>query len=193
MNEKELREFRARFDVPSARKTSLKRPFTGAKTRPKRNTCLQRRKELGGFVPKRVVAAEPLRTPRMETFTEFAKGSAQARLPRPRVLSAFCPVCCATGTSAEGCAIIPDEARTFALTGCLTRSVFIPPKASYTNRWTRNGTVIIAKPRTASFWRRDSPSRLDGFFVRPHGLCNYGINLIPFTFTTPCSDPTGGR
>ena len=57
MNEKELREFRARFDIPDhATKTSSRRRFTvRPRIRRRSKYLLERRKKLGGFVPKRVV------------------------------------------------------------------------------------------------------------------------------------------
>src|SRR5580658_3607739 len=76
MNEKELREFRARFDIPILAEDVVETPFyRPAKDSPETQYLLQRRKELGGFVPKRVVTAEALQTPRAESFADLLKGS----------------------------------------------------------------------------------------------------------------------
>ncbi len=76
MNEKELREFRARFDIPMRDEDVVETPFyRPAKDSPEIKYLLERRKKLGGFLPKRVVSAEPLKTPHLSAFPEFPKGS----------------------------------------------------------------------------------------------------------------------
>ena len=70
MNEKELREFRARFDIPMRDEDVVETPFyRPPKDSPEIKYLLERRRKLGGFVPKRVVKAEPLRTPRADGFS----------------------------------------------------------------------------------------------------------------------------
>src|SRR5277367_453470 len=76
MNEKEMREFRARFDVPIREEDVVETPFY----RPSKDSreikyLLERRQKLGGFIPKRTVTAPPLATPGMEAFPDFPKGS----------------------------------------------------------------------------------------------------------------------
>ena len=76
MNEKELREFRARFDIPVRDEDVVETPFyRPAKDSREIKYLLDRRRKLGGFIPKRVVQAEPLQTPRLEAFPDFVKGS----------------------------------------------------------------------------------------------------------------------
>ncbi len=59
MNEKELREFRARFDIPIRDEDVVETPFyRPPKDSPEIKYLLERRRKLGGFVPKRVVKAE---------------------------------------------------------------------------------------------------------------------------------------
>ncbi len=70
MNERELREFRARFDIPIRDEDVVETPFyRPPKDSPEIKYLLEQRKKLGGFVPKRVVKAEPLKTPRAESFS----------------------------------------------------------------------------------------------------------------------------
>src|SRR5947209_2535958 len=76
LNEKELREFRARFGIPVSDEEIAETPFY----RPARGSretqyLLGRRQKLGGFLPQRTVTAEPLEVPKLDFFSEFFKGS----------------------------------------------------------------------------------------------------------------------
>jgi len=117
LNEKELREFRARFGVPIGDEEIAETPFfrPPAESR-ERQYLVQRRKELGGFLPQRVVSAKPLDVPRLEEFAELLKGSGKFELSTTmgfvRLLSLLVRN---KGIGRHIVPIIPDEARTFGL------------------------------------------------------------------------------
>ena len=76
MNEKELREFRARFNVPISDEVIADTPFY----RPPQGSAeqqylQQRRKALGGALPVRRATAEAVKAPGPDYFAEFSKGS----------------------------------------------------------------------------------------------------------------------
>ena len=77
LNEDELRAFRTRFGVPIADDEVAKAPFyRPSENSPEITYVLERRKQLGGFVPNRVVQDEPLQTSTLpELFAEFHTGS----------------------------------------------------------------------------------------------------------------------
>src|SRR5258708_7679142 len=76
LNEKELREFRARFDIPISDEEIAETPFfRPAPDSPERRYLMKRREALGGLLPKRVVNAGPVEEPKPEAFAEFFKGS----------------------------------------------------------------------------------------------------------------------
>src|SRR5262249_52450987 len=76
LNEKELGEFRARFDIPIADEEIAETPFyRPAEASPETKYLLARRKALGGFLPKRKVDAKPLKVPTLSQFAEITKGS----------------------------------------------------------------------------------------------------------------------
>jgi pyruvate dehydrogenase E1 component len=117
MNEKELREFRERFNVPISDDVIAETPFY----RPELNSAetkylLERRQELGGFLPQRIVAAKPLDIPSVETFGEFFKGSGLMEVSTTmafvRLLSTLLRN---KSIGRQIVPIIPDEARTFGL------------------------------------------------------------------------------
>ncbi|MGN6553773.1 MAG: pyruvate dehydrogenase (acetyl-transferring), homodimeric type, partial [Verrucomicrobiota bacterium] len=117
MNEKELREFRERFNVPISDDVIAETPFY----RPELNSeetkyLLERRKQLGGFLPKRTVTAKPLDVPKIESFAEFFKGSGLMEVSTTmafvRLLSTLLRN---KSIGRQIVPIIPDEARTFGL------------------------------------------------------------------------------
>src|SRR5206468_2701440 len=76
LNEKELREFRARFNIPISDEVIAETPFFRPPANsPERQYLLGARKKLGGFLPQRVVNAEPLEVLERSFFSEFFKGS----------------------------------------------------------------------------------------------------------------------
>jgi pyruvate dehydrogenase E1 component len=117
MNEKELREFRARFNIPISDEVIVDTPFYRPPLdSPESKYLLERRTALGGFLPKREVKAEPLKVPPLSSFTEFVKGSGRAEASTTmafvRLLSHLLRD---KNIGKRIVPIIPDEARTFGL------------------------------------------------------------------------------
>jgi pyruvate dehydrogenase E1 component len=116
MNEKELREFRARFDIPLTDDVIADMPFyRPPPDSPEMKYLLAQRKKLGGFVPARIVKPAKLDVPTMEHFAEFARGSARevsTTMAFGRLLSLMLQH---KGFNSHLVPIIPDEARTFGL------------------------------------------------------------------------------
>ena len=116
MNEKELREFRARFDIPLTDDVIADMPFYRPPAdSPEMKYLLEQRKKLGGFVPARIVKPAKLDVPTMEHFAELARGSAReasTTMAFGRLLSLMLQHKVFTKHLVP---IIPDEARTFGL------------------------------------------------------------------------------
>jgi pyruvate dehydrogenase E1 component len=117
LNEKELREFRSRFGVPISDDEIAGAPFYRPALESRETQyLLERRAKLGGFLPRRVVTAEPLKVPALASFAEFFKGSGVAEASTTmgfvRLLSILLRQ---KEISRRIVPIIPDEARTFGL------------------------------------------------------------------------------
>ncbi len=117
MNEKELREFRARFHVPITDEEIAEAPFYRPPPEsPESRYLLERRRDLGGFLPERRVTAPPLPVPPREYFAEFFRGSGKAEASTTmafvRLLSLLLRH---KGIGRHVVPIIPDEARTFGM------------------------------------------------------------------------------
>jgi pyruvate dehydrogenase E1 component len=116
MNEKELREFRERFEIPISDDVIADTPFY----RPAADSVeikylLERRQALGGFLPARIVKAPKLDVPKLDAFTEFFKGSTTEISTTTAFGTLLRILLRQKGISKNLVPIIPDEARTFGL------------------------------------------------------------------------------
>ena len=116
MNEKELREFRKRFDIPLNDDVIADMPFYRPPAdSPEMKYLLAQRKKLGGFLPARIVKPAKLDVPTMDHFAELARGSTRevsTTMAFGRLLSLMLQH---KGLNKHLVPIIPDEARTFGL------------------------------------------------------------------------------
>ncbi len=117
LNEKELREFRARFGIPISDEVIAETPFyRPPPDSPETKYLLARRQALGGFLPSRRPNAPPLAIPKREQFTETLKGSGHLEMSTTmafvRLLSQLLRD---PQVGKRIVPIIPDEARTFGM------------------------------------------------------------------------------
>jgi len=117
LNEKELREFRKRFNIPISDEEVVDAPFyRPPEGSPEKNYLMERRKALGGFLPKRVAAKEPLNLPARQAYEEFFKNSGELKAS---TTMAFVRIVSKLLRDKEIgtriVPIIPDEARTFGM------------------------------------------------------------------------------
>ncbi len=117
MNEKELREFRTRFGVPISDEEVADTPFyKPPKESPEISYLLERRKELGGFIPARRRLAKPLDVPRLESFAEFLRGSERFEVSTTMAFVRLLGTLLRNKDIGRRIVpIIPDEARTFGM------------------------------------------------------------------------------
>ena len=116
MNEKELREFRERFEIPITDDVIAETPFY----RPPADSVetkylLERRKALGGFLPARIVKPATLDVPKLDYFAEFFRGSNRETSTTMAFVSLMSVLLRHKGIGKNIVPIIPDEARTFGL------------------------------------------------------------------------------
>jgi pyruvate dehydrogenase E1 component len=184
MNEKELREFRARFDVPIREEDVVGTPFyRPAKDSPETKYLLQRRKELGGFVPKRVVAAEPLRTPRTDAFADLLKGSASAKASTTKVFVRLLSTLLRDrNVGPKVVPIIPDEARTFGIDGLFTEIGIYSSKGQLYEPVDKKWNSYYREAKDGQLLEEGitEAGSMASFVAAGTAYANYGVNLIPF-------------
>jgi pyruvate dehydrogenase E1 component len=117
LNEEELLDFRTRFGIPISDDDVPAAPFY----RPpddsdEINYILARREALGGYLPSRVVDAEPLKMPADELFAEFLEGTGDRTVATTTAfVHLLSKLLRDEDTGKYVVPIVPDEARTFGM------------------------------------------------------------------------------
>ncbi|MCI0486774.1 MAG: pyruvate dehydrogenase (acetyl-transferring), homodimeric type [Blastocatellia bacterium] len=130
LNERELREFRERFEVPISDEEVVGAPFyrpplDSAETK----YLLERRKRLGGFLPERRVEVPPLDVPGPDYFSEFLSGSGQLKVATTMAFVRLLGRLLRHKEIGQRIVpIIPDEARTFGMDALFSQIGIYSPK-----------------------------------------------------------------
>lgn len=118
LNEQELREFRSRFGIPISDEDVAEAPFY----RPSEDSeeikyLLEKRKSLGGFVPKRESTRAPaLKIPGDEFFKEFYAGNGEREVASTMAFVHLLTKLLKDKNIGKNIVpIVPDEARTFGM------------------------------------------------------------------------------
>ncbi|WP_300612008.1 pyruvate dehydrogenase (acetyl-transferring), homodimeric type [Corynebacterium sp.] len=117
----DLKQFRTKQDIPISDEALEKDPelppyYHPGPDAPEIEYMLNRRKELGGFLPERRQRFEPLAVPEVETMRSALKGSGKQKVATTMALVRIVRDFMRDETMAERMVpIIPDEARTFGL------------------------------------------------------------------------------
>jgi pyruvate dehydrogenase E1 component len=184
MNEKELREFRARFDIPIRDEDVVETPFyRPPKDSPEIKYLLERRRKLGGFVPRRVVQAPPLRTPRAGAFPEFLKGSGTSE---PSTTMGFVRLLSSLlrdkSIGRHVVPIIPDEARTFGIDGLFTEIGIYSCKGQLYEPVDKQGMSYYREAKDGQILEEGitEAGSMASFVAAGTAYANLGVNMIPF-------------
>jgi pyruvate dehydrogenase E1 component len=118
LTEDALKKFRARFNVPVPEDKLKEMPFY----RPKEGSdevkyLLERRRELGGPMPQRVVRGKPVKAPPLEAFKDYLGGSGKTEVSTTGAFVGILKGVLLRDKSVgkQVVPIIPDEARTFGM------------------------------------------------------------------------------
>ena len=185
LNEDELRAFRSRFGVPIGDDEVTNAPFyRPPDNSPEVTYLLERRRQLGGFVPMRRVLAEPLTTDTMpELFAEFHKGS-EGR--KASTTMAFVRMLAKLLKDKEVgdliVPIVPDEARTFGMEA-LFRQVGIYSHVGQTYEPVDMDVLLYYKEATDGQILEEGITEagaISSFIAAGSAYATHGINTIPF-------------
>jgi pyruvate dehydrogenase E1 component len=117
LNEDELKEFRTRFGIPLPDEDVVSAPFYKPDDDSRELVYLrQRREELGGFLPNRVVRCESFPAPKLDLFQDFLRGSGKDEFSTTMVFVGLLKRLMSNKDIGKWIVpIIPDEARTFGM------------------------------------------------------------------------------
>jgi len=184
LNEKELREFRSRFDIPLKDEEVVETPFY----RPPQDSretkyLLERRKALGGFVPKRRTKAEALEVPQPDFFEELLKDSgtleASTTMSFVRLLAKLLrhPT-----VGKRVVPIIPDEARTFGMDALFRQVGIYSPKGQLYEPVDRETLLYYQEAKDGQILEEGitEAGSLCSFIAAGTSYSNLNLTMLPF-------------
>jgi pyruvate dehydrogenase E1 component len=186
LNERELREFRTRFDIPLADEEVVETPFYRPPLdSPETQYVLERRKQLGGFVPQRKVKAPPLKVPETGDYAELLKGSGQhamsTTMAMVRLLSKLLRH---EEVGRRIVPIIPDEARTFGMDALFRQIGIYSSKGQLYEPVDRETLLYYNEVKDGQILEEGitEAGAMSSFIAAGTAYANAGINMIPFYF-----------
>ncbi len=186
LNERELREFRSRFDIPLADEEVVETPFyRPSLDSPESQYVLDRRKQLGGFLPQRKIRAAPLGLPDNSYYAELYKGSGQhtmsTTMAMVRLLSKLLRH---EEIGKRIVPIIPDEARTFGMDALFRQVGIYSPKGQLYEPVDRETLLYYNELKDGQILEEGitEAGAMSSFIAAGTGYANLSLNMIPFYF-----------
>jgi pyruvate dehydrogenase E1 component len=183
LGEDSLREFRTRFGIPISDEEINKVPFyRPPEDSPEMKYLLERRSQLGGFVPTRNTSFDPVGEPADKIFTEFNGGSdrpVSTTMVFVRLLSKMLQD---PNIGKLVVPIVPDEARTFGM-DALFRQCGIYSHAGQNYEPVDADNLLYYKEATDGQILEEGITEagaFSSFLAAGTAYANHGINTIPF-------------
>lgn len=184
LNEDELRIFRTRFGIPISEEEVSKAPFY----KPPEDSAeikylKERRKELGGSLPNRVVKAKPIATPPEDLFVEFYEGTDDREVSTTMVFVRILAKLLKDNNIGKLIVpIVPDEARTFGMEA-LFRQVGIYSHVGQLYEPVDRASLLYYREATEGQILEEGITEagsMSSFIAAGTAYANHGINMIPF-------------
>jgi pyruvate dehydrogenase E1 component len=185
LNEDELRAFRTRFGIPIGDDEVAKAPFyRPPDNSPEMTYALERRRQLGGFVPTRSVQCEPLKGETLpELFSEFHKGTEGRKVSTTMAFVRMLAKLLRDKEVGELVVpIVPDEARTFGMES-LFRQVGIYSHSGQLYEPVDIDTLLYYKEAKEGQILEEGITEagsISSFIAAGTAYATHGINTIPF-------------
>jgi pyruvate dehydrogenase E1 component len=184
MNEKELREFRARFNIPISDEDIVETPFY----RPPDDSVefqylMERRKALGGFLPRRKVTAPPLKMPALSEFARFLKGDERSAASTTKAFVLLLSSLLRNKDIGRYIVpIIPDEARTFGMDGLFREIGIYSPKGQLYEPVDKASSLYYHEAKDGQILEEgiNEAGSMASFTAAGTAYATHGIHMIPF-------------
>ncbi len=184
LNEDELRIFRKRFDIPIAEDDIGKAPFyRPAKDSIEMKYLMERRRVLGGFLPRRIEVAGKVTPPDAKLFDEFYGGTEgrdvsttmafvrmlTKMLKDPNIGKLIVP-------------IVPDEARTFGMEALFRQCGIYAHTGQLYEPVDRESLLYYKEAKDGQILEEGitEAGSLCSFIAAGTAYANYAVNSIPF-------------
>jgi pyruvate dehydrogenase E1 component len=186
LNERELREFRTRFDIPLPDEEVVETPFYRPPLDSRETQyVLERRKQLGGFIPQRKVKAAALKLPDAADYAEFLKGSGEHPMSTTMAMVRLLTKLLRHEEIGKRIVpIIPDEARTFGMDSLFRQIGIYSPKGQLYEPVDRETLLYYNEAKDGQILEEGitEAGAMSSFIAAGTAYANLGINMIPFYF-----------
>jgi len=184
LNDDELRHFRTRFGIPISDEAIAATPFyKPPQDSPEMKYIKERRDQLGGFVPARVVKAEPLAPPVEDFWKEFHESSGDREMSTTMIfVRILAKLLKDSAWSKLVVPIVPDEARTFGMEA-LFRQVGIYSSIGQNYEPVDRASLLYYKEATDGQILEEGITEagsMSSFVAAGTAYANHGLNMIPF-------------
>ncbi|HTB84087.1 MAG TPA: pyruvate dehydrogenase (acetyl-transferring), homodimeric type [Candidatus Sulfotelmatobacter sp.] len=183
MNEKELREFRKRFNIPVSDDVIADMPFfRPAPDSVETKYLLERRKKLGGFVPSRTVKYPPIEIPKLDYFADILKGSAKDMSSTKAFVMLITSLLRHKGIGRNIVPIIPDEARTFGMDGLFKDYGIYSPKGQLYEPVDNKSLLYYRETKDGQILEEgiSEAGAISSFVAAGTSYATHGVPMIPF-------------
>jgi pyruvate dehydrogenase E1 component len=184
LNEKELREFRTRFQIPISDEEVADTPFYRPAADSEEMKYLQeRRKQLGGYVPVRKVVPETLEVPTLAQFSEFFKGSERFEVSTTMAFVRLLGSLLRNKSIGKRIVpIIPDEARTFGMDPLFREIGIYSPKGQLYDPVDSESLLYYHEAKDGQILEEgiSEAGAMSSFIAAGTSYASHGANMIPF-------------
>ncbi len=184
LNEEELKHFRTRFGIPLSDEEVAKAPFFRPAEDSAEITYLKkRRKELGGYVPKRVVKSQPIQTPSEELFDEFHSGTGGREVSTTMVFVRMLTKLLKDKEVGKLIVpIVPDEARTFGMESLFRQVGIYSHVGQLYEPVDRDSLLYYKEAKNGQILEEGitEAGSMSSFIAAGNAYAVNGINTIPF-------------
>ena len=182
LNERELREFRKRFNIPVDDDVIADMPFfRPAPDSPEVRYLLERRRALGGLIPSRDPRAPSLVAPKPEEFPQLLKGLKGASTTKAFVLL-LSSLLRNREIGKWVIPIVPDEARTFGMDGLFSEVGIYSSKGQLYDPVDRSNAAYYRESKTGQLLEEgiNEAGSMADFVAAGTAYCTHGVPTIPF-------------
>lgn len=184
LNEDEMKEFRSRFGIPISDEEIPNAPFyRPSEDSPEISYLTEKRKSLGGFLPKRNTDIRPIKTPPEDIFEEFYKGTEGREVSTTMVFVRILAKLLKDKEIGKLIVpIVPDEARTFGMEA-LFRQVGIYSHAGQLYEPVDKESLLYYKEAQNGQILEEGITEagsMSSFIAAGTAYATHGINMIPF-------------
>jgi pyruvate dehydrogenase E1 component len=184
LNEKELREFRSRFQVPVNDEDVADAPFYRPPTDSAESKYLmKRREELGGSLPRRIVKDTAMEMPKLEEYSELFSGSAPFEISTTMAFVRLLTKLLRHKKIGRNIVpIIPDEARTFGMDSLFRQIGIYSPKGQLYEPVDRETLLYYKEAKDGQILEEGitEGGAMSSFVAAGTSYANHGVPMFPF-------------